>query len=466
MTNISVKDTYSVMSKAASSGIGKTTNQTGSPSFESIFSNQADKSDVAENVARKSDTVYKNDVNGSALKSKDVHKSVVKEDSPAEEIQRDIETMDDKEWEDAMEVLGSAAAEVIQQLAEAFDMTVEEVESLMAGLGMEQLDVLQQQNLGELILAVAGVDSTAHLLTDEALYSKYQEMMENLSVLLDRCSDELQMDAGQLLQMNADALEAVEDAGQLPIEVIVDVDSEQNDEPMQVTNGASDVWAKDATGEVVQDAQSMDNAQEQTRGDGKEEHALGREHSDQGRIGGNLLLQNLKADAFEPQLQQVSQTASSWNTETVDIMRQIMDHMRIHVKPDMSNLEMQLHPESLGTLHVNVAAKDGAVTAQFITQNEAVKAAVESQLIQLKESFLEQGVKVDAIEVTVQTHQFEQNLEQGRNSQQSEPDKKNRIRRIRLEGDISPEELDGMEEAEQLTAQMMAANGNTVDYTA
>lgn len=466
MTNISVKDTYSVMSKAASSGIGKTTNQTGSPSFESIFSNQAERSDVAETAARKSDAAYKNDVSDSALKSKDVHKPVVKEESPAEEIQRDIETMDDKEWEDAMEVLGSAAAELIQQLAEAFDMTVEEVESLMAGLGMEQLDVLQQQTLGELILAVAGVDSTAHLLTDEALYSKYQEMMESLSALLEQCSEELQMDAQQLLQMNTDALKTVEDAGQLPIEVIVDTDTEQNGDSGQVTGTASDVVAKDVTGEPIQDAQFMNGTQEQMQGDAKEEHTLAKEHSDNGKFGGNLLLQNLKAEAFEPQLQQVSQTASSWNAETVDIMRQIMDHMRIHVKPDMSNLEMQLHPESLGTLHVNVAAKDGAVTAQFITQNEAVKAAVESQLIQLKESFLEQGVKVDAIEVTVQTHQFEQNLEQGRNSQQSEPDKKNRIRRIRLEGDIRPEELDGMEEAEQLTAQIMAANGNTVDYTA
>ena len=466
MTNISVKDTYSVMSKAASSGIGKMSNQTDSPSFESIFSNQADRSDSAESSTRKSDAAYKNDVNGSALKSKDVHKSVVKEDSPAEKVQRDIETMDDKEWEEAMEVLGSAAAEIIQQLAETFDMTVEEVESLMSGLGMEQLDVLQQQNLGELILAVAGVDSTAHLLTDEALYSKYQELMESMSTLVEQCSDELQMDAQQLLQMSTEALETVEDAGQLPIEVVVDADSEKRDDADQINGRTSDVLVQNATKEVNLDAQPMNGAQEQKQGDGKEEHALGREHSDNGKMSGNLLLQNLKADTFEPQLQQVSQTASSWNTETVDIMRQIMDHMRIHVRPDMSNLEMQLHPESLGTLHVNVAAKDGAVTAQFITQNEAVKAAVESQLIQLKESFLEQGVKVDAIEVTVQTHQFEQNLEQGRNSQQSEPDKKNRIRRIRLEGDISPEELDGMEEAEQLTAQMMAANGNTVDYTA
>ena len=465
MTNISVKDTYSVMSKATTSGIGKTTSQTASASFESIFSNQAGKQDVSETAAGKSDSVHKNDVNGSALKSKETHKSVVKDEPRAEEVQRDIETMDDKEWEDAMEVLGTAAAEVIQQLAEAFDMTVEEVESLMAGMGMEQLDVLQQQNLGELILAVAGVDSTAHLLTDEGLYSKYQEMMDQLSALLEQCSDKLQVNAEALLQMNGEMMTATEEAGELPIEVVVDEDAGQQDEAVPATDKAGGVNMAHGAGEESLNVQTARGTQEQMQGDTKESGAKAGEHADNGKMG-NLLLQHLKAEGMEPQAQQVSQTTSAWNTDTVDIMRQIMDHMRIHVKPDMSSLEMQLHPESLGTLHVNVAAKDGAVTAQFITQNEAVKAAVESQLIQLKESFLEQGVKVDAIEVTVQTHQFEQNLEQGRNSQQSEPDKKNRPRRIRLDSDVNLEMLEGMEESEQLAAQMMVANGSTVDYTA
>lgn len=435
MANISVKDTYALIGKAAAYGVGNVTKQNGAVSFESVFSNQAGKnSNVDEKSAEKADSVSKNDGEGSALVNRDVRKSVLNEKTPVEIKPRDIESMDVQEWEKAMEVLGAAAAEVIQQLADVFDMTVEEVENLMADLGMEQLDVLQQQNLSELILAVAGVDGTEHLLTDETLYSKYQNIMEGLSTVLEQCGEELQLNTG-----------TTEESGELSIETLVEV----------VTTEKT---------AVIEEA--TDNAQGQTTSQGNEKETLGNEHSDQGRTEGNLLLQNLKTDAFEPQMQQVSQTATSWNAETVDIMRQIMDHMRIHIKPDVSNLEMQLHPESLGTLHVNIASKDGIVTAQFVTQNETVKAAVESQLIQLKESFLEQGVKVEAIEVTVQTHQFEQNLEQGRGSQNGEPDKKNRMRRIRLDGNTSPEELEGLEEAEQLAAEMMVANGNTVDYTA
>ena len=98
---------------------------------------------------------------------------------------------------------------------------------------------------------------------------------------------------------------------------------------------------------------------------------------------GNLLLQNLKEENFLSGLQQASQTEGTQTTDTQDIMRQIMDYMKVSVKADSSDLEMQLHPQSLGTLHVQVASKNGVVTANFITQNETVKAALESQMVQL-----------------------------------------------------------------------------------
>ena len=74
-------------------------------------------------------------------------------------------------------------------------------------------------------------------------------------------------------------------------------------------------------------------------------------------------------------------------------MDQIVEYMKFNLKPDMQEMEMQLHPASLGTVHVQIAAKDGAITAQFAAQNETVKAVLETQMIQLKEQFEEQGIK-------------------------------------------------------------------------
>ena len=167
----------------------------------------------------------------------------------------------------------------------------------------------------------------------------------------------------------------------------------------------------------------------------------------------------------ETPVQTVYSTGSAWDVDTQNIMRQIMDYMKVNLGADLSSVEMQLHPANLGTLQIQVVAKGGVMTANFITENEAVKAALESQMIQLQQQFDEQGVRVDAIEVTVQTHQFEQNLEQGRGNSHGdqEPAKKQRVRRIDLGGEFLTEEL---EEEDALTADLMKANGNTVDYTA
>ena len=137
--------------------------------------------------------------------------------------------------------------------------------------------------------------------------------------------------------------------------------------------------------------------------------------------------------------------------------------MKVQLTGEVTSLEMQLHPASLGTLQVQIASKAGVMTANFITQNETVKAALESQMVQLKEQFEEQGVKVEAIEVTVQTHEFERNLdEQGRGRNQQEPERKGRTRRIHLGEGTGADTLEG---EDALAADMLAAGGSTVDYT-
>ena len=132
-------------------------------------------------------------------------------------------------------------------------------------------------------------------------------------------------------------------------------------------------------------------------------------------------------------------------------------------------MEMQLNPEHLGKLYLSVSERDGVIRAQITTQNENVKQALEAQLVELRQNLGQQGVKVDAIEVTVGTHQFEQNLEQNARQeeqmhQQMEESKKHMRKNLNLN------DLDGlsglMTEEEELVAKIMRDNGNQVDLTA
>lgn len=187
-----------------------------------------------------------------------------------------------------------------------------------------------------------------------------------------------------------------------------------------------------------------------------------RQEAKQGREDGNqtAFAQSLKpTEMHQAQAAEGAERVSVWDADTQNIMRQIMDYMKVQVKQGVSNLEMQLHPASLGTVQIQLVSKGGAVSAHFITENEAVKATLESQLVQLKESFAEQGVRVEAVEVSVQTHQFERNLDQGRGRQQ-EDSKKTKNGRIRMTGAAMAEE------EEELPAEEMQINGSTVNYTA
>ena len=90
-------------------------------------------------------------------------------------------------------------------------------------------------------------------------------------------------------------------------------------------------------------------------------------------------------------------------------------------------------------------------------------------MLQLQQKFNEQGIKVTSVEVTIASHGFEQNLEQGNEKQPgeaSEGKKVKPLRRINL-GDLDEEEVEEIDsDAERIAVQMMAANGNSVDFSA
>lgn len=150
-----------------------------------------------------------------------------------------------------------------------------------------------------------------------------------------------------------------------------------------------------------------------------------------------------------------------------EIMNQLVDAVRVTVSADMNKMEMQLNPENLGKMYLEIVEKDGVISAKIQLQNETVKEAVEAQIVELRQNLSQAGVKVDAVEVTVASHEFERNLEQDAKQQEqqaAEQEKSAKQRRINLN---NLDELSGlMSEEEALVAKMMAEQGNSIDFTA
>ena len=121
---------------------------------------------------------------------------------------------------------------------------------------------------------------------------------------------------------------------------------------------------------------------------------------------------------------------------------------------------------------MQVSTQEGQVTAKLVTENESVKAALESQIAQLKESLTNQGFRVEEVEITVASHEFDQTLEENQMHEDARREAEEQAngngqrgsgRNINFNDDGELPELD---EAEALTARMMREQGNTLNFRA
>ena len=163
---------------------------------------------------------------------------------------------------------------------------------------------------------------------------------------------------------------------------------------------------------------------------------------------------------------------STGYADTQRILSQVTDNIKVNIDADTTSMEMQLHPASLGTVNLHISSSGGTVSAHLTVQNETVKAVLESQMVQLLDTFAEQGQKVETIEVSVANYDLDRSLSQNNNTgndQQKQEDNKavSGVSRRRLNlSELSEEDIEALSDEEQLAVEMMEMNGTSVDYKA
>lgn len=149
-----------------------------------------------------------------------------------------------------------------------------------------------------------------------------------------------------------------------------------------------------------------------------------------------------------------------------EVFEQVVEQIKVTVTEDTSEMTMQLNPENLGKVNLSIVAKEGHITAQFVTETEVARQALESQIQQLRDTLGEQGLKVDKVEVSVSDFSFAQqnntNAEEQKEQQRSEHAKQVH-RNLNLS---SLEEVTDLTEEEELAVKIMRSNGNQIDFTA
>ncbi|MDE6253714.1 MAG: flagellar hook-length control protein FliK [Lachnospiraceae bacterium] len=174
----------------------------------------------------------------------------------------------------------------------------------------------------------------------------------------------------------------------------------------------------------------------------------------------NNLFEHIKESVSDVHTTETSQTSFATR-----IFNQVMKGIKVISGEDMSSMEMQLQPENLGKLNIQVVSKNGIITAQIITQSEAVKQAIESQMFLLKENMNNQDITIEDVEVTVSSHAFEQGMDNGSHENSNQQQKR---RKFVSEDDmqaVNAADIKAIKE-EILEEAMKEHNGSTVSYTA
>lgn len=468
MTSTSVKDVGSLLNFVGSQTAISTAKTGSTNSFGDVM-NQASYSDRNSAVLDKAGKEKSRELSGSKVNKAHPRKEALKTDTS--KGAKPEEAVADQE-----QAVAEAGNEIIRETAKELDVSEEEVIGAMEELGFEITDLFDAENLTKLALALSGEENSLVLLTDEGLYGKVQNLLQGLAGIQKELMEEMSVSPEELEQILADMdTAAVPESGskevlaELPLQETGKEDHAQSRVTVTVEESTQTVkLATDENGNTV--GVEEVTAKEETKQDSSDKQSKGGfdgESTKKGFESMNPVLDTLlKSQAQETQAA-FEQMAASAAPDTEEIMNQILDYMKIQLKPGMDQLEMQLHPESLGTLHIQLTSKGGEVTAQFQVQNETVKAAIESQLTILKDNLRDLGIKVEAVEVTVESHAFESNLWQGqqRDGGSAYQNSKKAQRRINLNAldDGFEEEAD---EEELLAAEMMRVNGGTVDYTA
>lgn len=434
-------------------------------SFSEVFKNQ--KSEGMVNNPEKSAQPKQK------VKAEDVVKPVKREEVSVKETETaNVSKTGGRDVKEAVEAESKATAEkMLDEVAEELGMTTDEVMEILAGLNMVPADLLNVESLQTVLLQAAGEVDLSSFVTNEELFTSLKNLTAALDDIISEVAETVGIPETEVAEIFNDLLTDTvkETVAQPDVWQLAEGMTQEDGDGMEEVAKEDGLKTKltDATDEI-----STENTQEQTVKT-TEVKAVSEDTATQnGSLGGNEnpFLQQTESFTVKAAVPvQATEAPNAYFSEdTLRIMNQITDYMKGQVTDGVSELEMQLHPESLGSLHIKLTAKDGALTAQFTAQNDMVKNVLESQMISLKENFKEQGVTVDAIEVTVESHKFDEsfNEEHGEGTREQNQNSARSYRRINLNLDSLDLEAEELTREEQLAAEMLRENGGTVDYTA
>lgn len=474
------------------SNIGKSEQSTKEISFADTFmkTNEVNlNKDVTSDVSKTKTVVATNAGSNKNIKT-------------AEASGQETESLDEEKIKDLAEEISEITNQIVDKIKSEFEVTDEEIEEAMEVLGLTIADLTKPTELRNLLMELTGTTDSIELLTNVELYDSVKEVTDFASNLFTEVAKDFSLSTEQLTEMiNTESFEEALN------EVNVSVKTNEAEAEVEAEAEIVSEVTVDKTTDAALAFENSDKANanetkpvESNNSNESEEVPIDTEKKAPEKIekpesftqsslmndeAMNERSENRKSFNFDSSKNQeftfnqtqavtnqtvntvgdIVETVTSYTTgaDTDNIMRQVTDYVKVHISEDVTKMEIELHPASLGTVNMQINSQNGQITAHLTVQNELVKSVLETQMIKLQETFDEQGTKVSAIEVTVAEYSLNSQSDNNYSEERNGRDYGSKKKGINLNEIGSLDELD---EEEQLEAKVMEMNGSSVNYTA
>ena len=410
------------------SNIGKSEQSTKEISFADTFmkTNEVNlNKDVTSDVSKTKTVVATNAGSNKNIKT-------------AEASGQETESLDEEKIKDLAEEISEITNQIVDKIKSEFEVTDEEIEEAMEVLGLTIADLTKPAELRNLLMELTGTSDSIELLTNVELYDSVKEVTDFASNLFTEVAKDFSLSTEQLTEMiNTESFEEAlnevdvsvtsneaetEADAEVVSEVTVDkttdaalafensdkananetkpVESNNSNEseevPIDTEKKAPDKIEKP---ESFTQSNLMNDEAMNVRSEDRKNFNFDNSNNQDLSLGQTGTVTNQTVNTVGD----IVETVTSYTTgaDTDNIMRQVTDYVKVHISDDVTKMEIELHPASLGTVNMQINSQNGQITAHLTVQNELVKSVLETQMIKLQETFDEQGTKVSAIEVTV-----------------------------------------------------------------
>lgn len=383
----------------------------------------------------------------------------------------------------------NVANEITNEVRDILGVDDETLANAMTALGFSALDLLDTSNLAKLVLTINGSSEFTDLLTDENMMNQLNSLIdvveninweeltgmskEDFATVLANSTQQGDIEHENLMTTVSDGETfsvIQEDASDRQVNVQTDVSDNITDVSDNITDAKQDVTVvvEKNQSEAEQGSAQTDSDAGKNMSEEIAESTLSDDDAVSSRQTNvqNNFIQNMEQAAANVEQTQSARPDTVRMQQMVDIVNQVVEKIKVSLGTESTSMEMQLNPEHLGKVLLNVSSKNGMMTAVFSVQSEEAKAALESQIFTLRENLELRELKVDAVEVNVSDFDFSRSDQAMDGGQSKADDGNGKQMKFDFGDDSSDESAISNEEKEAVRKQVMRDNGSQIDFTA